>query len=487
MSFIALVPPINVNVKQYGATGNGTTDDTTAIQAAINTAANTPGSIVFFPVGTYIVSGTITYPGNISLVGSGDNDSGTIIRVKTGTGLTTPVLASADWNSNSTTCGNPVAIRDLNIDGNSATSGTGAHGLVLMNYFSIVERCTVSNVAGNGIHFTAHSANNTHITNTCVEVKLSRLQIRNVGGSGIRVNDSGSPLNSCTDGFLEDCIIQNAGLAGINIDMGPGWYLAGNHVYGTGTGAIVVNKCFSTRVIGNYVDGFGSGSSTFIGGIDLTCLDGRGSSCIGNHVGFESSSATGPYRGIRVTGSGSNTTVCLVANNTVTGNNSSGSQGYNISTNGSQVGHPWIVYFHNNDAQNVSSYSSFDTTNAQGGNTQILNHLTSIGPAATAVAGANAGTTPPTPVLTLCNDIAGKITFGTGTTPAAGAQVVVTFAKAFTNAPVVVLTPINSATTSLNLYVSATSTTNFTVSCVTAPSASQSNTTYGFNYHVMGS
>ena len=39
------------NVKNYGAKGDGTTDDTSAIQAAINA-----GSQVYFPVGTYIVN-----------------------------------------------------------------------------------------------------------------------------------------------------------------------------------------------------------------------------------------------------------------------------------------------------------------------------------------------------------------------------------------------------------------------------------------------
>lgn len=38
------------NVKNYGATGNGTTDDTAAIQAALNAVPAT-GAMVFFPPG----------------------------------------------------------------------------------------------------------------------------------------------------------------------------------------------------------------------------------------------------------------------------------------------------------------------------------------------------------------------------------------------------------------------------------------------------
>jgi hypothetical protein len=46
-----------INVKDFGAVGNGVTDDTAAIQAAVNSAA---GKTVYFPSGTYITSATIT-------------------------------------------------------------------------------------------------------------------------------------------------------------------------------------------------------------------------------------------------------------------------------------------------------------------------------------------------------------------------------------------------------------------------------------------
>lgn len=48
-----------VSVKDFGATGDGVTDDTTAITAAI-TAVSTTGGGVLFPPGTYCVSSTIT-------------------------------------------------------------------------------------------------------------------------------------------------------------------------------------------------------------------------------------------------------------------------------------------------------------------------------------------------------------------------------------------------------------------------------------------
>ena len=46
------------NVRAYGAVGDGVTDDTAAIQAAIDAAVAAAGD-VFFPDGTYLVGGSL--------------------------------------------------------------------------------------------------------------------------------------------------------------------------------------------------------------------------------------------------------------------------------------------------------------------------------------------------------------------------------------------------------------------------------------------
>lgn len=47
------------NVVDYGATGDGSTDDTTAIQDAIDAAEAAGGGVVYFPRGTYVVNGAL--------------------------------------------------------------------------------------------------------------------------------------------------------------------------------------------------------------------------------------------------------------------------------------------------------------------------------------------------------------------------------------------------------------------------------------------
>ena len=68
----------SISVKDFGAIGNGTTDDTTAIQAAIDATVAT-GQQLFFPAGQYLVTNTLNIPPYTNLRGEynyqGYNDS----------------------------------------------------------------------------------------------------------------------------------------------------------------------------------------------------------------------------------------------------------------------------------------------------------------------------------------------------------------------------------------------------------------------------
>ena len=54
------------NVRQYGATGDGTTMDTAALQQAIDAAANAGGGTVILPVGKYL-SGSLDLKSHVTL------------------------------------------------------------------------------------------------------------------------------------------------------------------------------------------------------------------------------------------------------------------------------------------------------------------------------------------------------------------------------------------------------------------------------------
>jgi len=74
------------DVKQYGAKGDGVTDDTAAIQVTID-AVPADGGTVWFPAGTYIVSPTATkfirIKGNLTFAGVG---ASSVLKIKDGNG-----------------------------------------------------------------------------------------------------------------------------------------------------------------------------------------------------------------------------------------------------------------------------------------------------------------------------------------------------------------------------------------------------------------
>ena len=102
-----------VSVKDFGATGDGVTDDTNAI----NAAATAVGSqTLFFPVGNYIYNGTgITIGANTTIIGEGEGD--TII-----------TLGSTSYFVNSS-----VNINTFNVSSLTFTGGYGAFKFTATN------------------------------------------------------------------------------------------------------------------------------------------------------------------------------------------------------------------------------------------------------------------------------------------------------------------------------------------------------------------
>ena len=105
-----------VSVKDYGAVGDGVTDDTAAIQAAINSLTN--GGVVLIPPGQYKCTATINVSEGITLQGSGRRS------------VATPPTCQLIFTTNTgslpsikTTSGSDITLRDFYLSGRSSGSG----------------------------------------------------------------------------------------------------------------------------------------------------------------------------------------------------------------------------------------------------------------------------------------------------------------------------------------------------------------------------
>lgn len=142
------------NVRDYGATGDGTADDTAAVQAAIDAAHAEGGGVVILPHGTYKITGDGLQSKSASIVGAGARSSG-------------KTTASAVILQGSEQTG-PI----LSVEG---TGGNGIGGLV--DYFFGVRQFTDFTIRGDGVN----DENGLRIYNSHMIV-LRNIALRNCRG-----------------------------------------------------------------------------------------------------------------------------------------------------------------------------------------------------------------------------------------------------------------------------------------------------------------
>ncbi|WP_413207570.1 glycosyl hydrolase family 28-related protein [Rhodospirillum sp. A1_3_36] len=89
------------DVKDYGATGNGTTNDQPAIQSAINDAQSAGGGTIFFPPGTYQIDAGLTVSGsNIHFWGLGYLQTTLQTGFASGDAITLAGPSGISWHEN---------------------------------------------------------------------------------------------------------------------------------------------------------------------------------------------------------------------------------------------------------------------------------------------------------------------------------------------------------------------------------------------------
>jgi len=220
-----------INVKQFGAYGDNSHDDTTAINAAFTAANN---STIYFPNGTYLVTASLTPGSNtISIIGQDRYQS--IIRAN-GTGLTGGLIEILNGQ-------NHFSISNLTLDWNnkvvSGNPGMVNIGGVGTGYWQI-NNCEILNWTANMIAISAGS------TTGCPGCVISNNNI-----AGPATPGHGPNVTEAIQ-FLVDPTNNNN-----TLDL----QILNNKISGAGTNAMTA-RC---HVIGNTVTNFGYGAAFSVG------------------------------------------------------------------------------------------------------------------------------------------------------------------------------------------------------------------------------
>jgi hypothetical protein len=187
----------SVSVKDFGATGDGTTNDTAAIQLA-DSYARSIGSVLIFPAGTYMVSQLVLYT-NSNWQGQGRD--ATIIKSIAGsnTDLIYGYNSNANWGSTTpVNFPNGFAIRYMTLDGNRANNSTGS-GIAAFASRPILENLFIKNCAEHGLRTEYYDSSNGGLDTFAMEGWFSNVRVDTVGKHGWLNN---GPHDSASINFL---------------------------------------------------------------------------------------------------------------------------------------------------------------------------------------------------------------------------------------------------------------------------------------------
>lgn len=261
------------NVKDYGAAGDGSTNDTAAIQSALNAAYTAGGGIVQVPQGTFIIDPNpgLQVKTNTILRGTG---SGSIIKLANGSTHSDNMIKSESWTD--------VAIEHLMIDGNRANQAGGPGSYTHTQYGiylggtsnSTITDVHVKGTTGVGIHIynsmnisvvSCYSTDNNYHGYELEQVTACRVTSSSgnnnllhgilvspgeVGGTGSQGN---AVLGSTFDGNGNYGIATNAANGDISAFMSHGNMFIGNTVTRNAFYGVNFYKQNGHILSGNYI------------------------------------------------------------------------------------------------------------------------------------------------------------------------------------------------------------------------------------------
>lgn len=244
-----------INVKDYGAKGNGYDNDTNAINAAI--AALRSNGTLYFPNGKYLITpfGLTVISGlsNIAIVG--DGWSSQIYSATTG--------AASRYLKIDNTC-SFVTLANLSFKG-SATSAGGGHGIQFYASDSQIQNVEISGASEFAIHIggddggTVYSDRvqviNCYVHDTMLDgihagairdVLISNCHVRNTGDDAIAMV-ADTIGNGTIRGTISNCTIYTAGKRGIAVLEATDFLVSDNNINTTQKPGIEIGRYDNSR------------------------------------------------------------------------------------------------------------------------------------------------------------------------------------------------------------------------------------------------
>lgn len=249
-----------INVLDFGAIGDGVTDDTAALQAAIN-----QGGVVYFPPNKTYVSSRIQITNNVEMIGYDAKILHKANSAATGVGL---LEMKTD---------NKLVMRGLEIDGNGAnqTAAVAFYNMIWCSIGSMeMYDCIVRNTKGHAIRtgniddFNATKFAHDIIISNC---RVIQSDVSNESGDCLRIErtrgDSNLFVNNYVEGglsgmrsqlycknlrFYNNEVSNSWADVGITVALGENMEIVDNNCHGHERHGIEVDAVVNCRVEGNY-------------------------------------------------------------------------------------------------------------------------------------------------------------------------------------------------------------------------------------------
>lgn len=247
------------NVRWYGAAGDGATDDTAAIQQALDEAANAGGGVVFVPPGTYLITSSLTIGSKTTLIGAAKN----AVTIKKATYFEARMIRSKQgYNADGVTGydgDHDIVIQNITWDDNYTAGAPNTYGNAID--MAHCERVRIINCHFKNIYW--HAADLVGVKDVLIEgcscedsydqPAGSVFQIDQAGpGSQPGVNVDGTP---CKNVRVVNCRVWNCPVSAVHLYRGDADHIhediliQGNQIYNCANGVYQNRGTYVNKLI----------------------------------------------------------------------------------------------------------------------------------------------------------------------------------------------------------------------------------------------